>query len=92
MKSTFVSTLLIKARYYMPALKGNVIKDIPPPHTPSCLHTVGFWDKAAQASGVKLQKIKNLIVPIARNNPEPKEDHSTAEPLLYHLINIIKQH
>ena len=39
------------------------------------------------ASEVELQKIKDFIVPIARNNPEPKEDHSMAEPLL-----IIKQH
>lgn len=42
MKSIFISTLLIKARCYMPALKGNGIKDIPPPHTPSCAHTVGW--------------------------------------------------
>lgn len=77
----------------MPALKGNRIKDIPPPHTPSCLHIVlGFSDKAAQALEVKLQKIKNFTAPLARNNPEPKEIHRTADPLPYNLIIIIKHH
>jgi len=46
MKSIFISILLIKARYYMLSLRGNRIKDILPPHTPSYLHTVDWiWNK-----------------------------------------------
>lgn len=93
MKSIFISTLLIKARCYKTALKGNGIKDIPPPHTPSCAHTVGWiLGQRCSSFGSKVQNPKNLIVPVARNNSEPKEDHNMAESLLYHLIIIIRKH
>lgn len=58
MKTIFISILLIKARYYMPALKGNGIKDTPPPHTPSCLHTAG-WLLGQSCSSFRSKAAKN---------------------------------
>lgn len=73
MKSILVSTLLIQARYYVPALRGNGTKGVPPPHTPSCLHTLAWLlGQSCSSFGSKSAKNQELYCPCSKEQSRGK--------------------
>lgn len=57
---------------------------------PTSKQLVGFGDKAAQAMKVKPQKTKDFI--FLHSKEQFRATGSMAEPLVYNLIIIVKQH